>query len=91
MYREGRRGSHEEPDAYSGITLMTPGPEPRSPANLAGSKWTSRDPALAYCHWVVIARSGDDVVLQSVLSPATTMQIPWRGLRDRERWQPGWS
>jgi tryptophan-rich hypothetical protein len=65
--------------------------EPRHPGKLAGSKWTSRDPTLPYCHWVVIEVSGDQVVLQSVLERTATMRIAWRGLRVRERWIPGWS
>ena len=65
-------------------------PEPRHPRQLAGSKWTSRDRELAYCHWIVIEVSGDEVVLQSVLERATTLRLPWRSLRERPRWQPGW-
>lgn len=65
-------------------------PEPRHPGNLAGSKWSSRGASLPYLHWIVIEVSGDEVVLQAVLSPATTHRMPWRGLRERERWQPGW-
>jgi tryptophan-rich hypothetical protein len=65
-------------------------PEPRHPGNLAGSKWTSRDPSLPYCHWIVIELSGDEVLLQSVLAPATTHRLAWRELRERARWQPGW-
>lgn len=65
-------------------------PEPRHPGKLAGSKWTSRDPSLSYCHWIVIEVSGDTVVLQSVLAAATTVRLAWRALRDRALWQPGW-
>ncbi len=64
--------------------------EPRHPGKLAGSKWTSRDPSLAYCHWVVIEVTGDEVVLQSVLERSTTVRMKWRFLRARDRWSPGW-
>lgn len=71
--------------------MPAPRPEPRHPGKLAGSKWSSRDPARPYCHWVVIEIRGDEVVLQSVLAPATTIRMAWRALRDRAAWQPGWT
>lgn len=64
--------------------------EPRHPGKLAASKWTSCDPDLPYCHWIVIEVSGDSVVLQSVLAADVTLRRPWRSLRDRTRWSPGW-
>lgn len=66
-------------------------PEPRHPRRLAGSKWTSHDPALPYCHWIVIEVSRGEVELQAILAPAARVRLPWRGLRERPRWEPGWS
>lgn len=66
-------------------------PEPRHPRKLAGSKWTCRNTELPFCHWVVVEVTGDDVVLQSVLEKTTKLRVPWRSLRDRARWAPGWS
>lgn len=80
------------PDERIGVNLggVTSRPEPRSPANLTGSKWTCREPEHGLRHWIVIERSRDEVVLQSVLSPATTRRVAWRSLRERARWEPGW-
>lgn len=66
-------------------------PEPRHPSRLAGSKWSRCDEGRAYCHYVVIEVSRDDVVLQAILDHHVTLRLPWRALRDRARWQPGWT
>lgn len=65
-------------------------PHPQHPRQLARSKWTSRVPTLERCHWTVIEVSGDEVVLASVLPPTVAHRIPWRALRDRAQWAPGW-
>lgn len=70
--------------------MTAPRPEPRHPGRLAGSKWTQRDAGRAFSHWIVIEVSGDQVVLQAILDPATTRRLAWRALRDRASWQPGW-
>ncbi len=69
---------------------MKPPEHPTHPRQLPRSKWTSRDPALAYCHWTIIELSGNTAVLAAVLEAAATHRIAWRDLRDRERWLPGW-
>jgi tryptophan-rich hypothetical protein len=70
---------------------MQPGPAPRHPGRLVGSKWTSRDDELPYRHWVVTELTDGQVVLQSVLCPGMMLRRPWRELRERPRWQPGWA
>ena len=66
-------------------------PEPRHPGRLAGSKWTRCDEGRAFCHWIAIEVTRDEVVLQAILEPTATLRLPWRALRDRARWQPGWA
>ena len=76
------------------MTLMPTLPEPRHPRRLLTSKWSCCAPQderpNGLVHFVVIGVSGDDADLQSVLSPEVTLVMPWRGLRDRARWTPGW-
>ena len=58
-----------------------------------GSKWT-RQPGVGEGrerHWIVRAfapRKGL-VTLEAVLS-ARVLRLPWRALRERAAWEPGW-
>lgn len=67
-------------------------PHPIHPRHLLGSKWSSAPGAHEHCHWEVIEhrKRAQAVVLRATLDAATTLVIPWRDLRDRERWVPGW-
>jgi len=65
-------------------------PAPAHPARLVGSAWTRGDDAWRYCHWEVVTRDGDDVVVCATLDRARTHRLPWRALRDRAVWTPGW-
>lgn len=77
--------------------MTTPRPiHPRHPTHLVGSRWTRlQDEPLGgpYLHYEVIAyRTRDqNVRLRSLLSPPLEIEFPWRRLRDRERWTPGWA
>ena len=62
-------------------------PQPR---HLIGSTWTRIDGALAWVHWVVVARDGDDAELAAVLDRRCRTRVPWRSLGDRASWAPGW-
>ena len=65
--------------------------EPSNPGKLAGGKWSNVDPAVQYRHYVVTeVHATGEVVLASVLVPASTLRLPWRELRDRAVWRPGW-
>jgi len=70
---------------------VTTRPEPRHPGRLAGSKWSRCDGDDGLCHYVAIEVSRDEVVLQAVLDPRIVLRLPWRALRDRARWRPGWT
>jgi tryptophan-rich hypothetical protein len=63
---------------------------PRHPRHLAGSAWTWRGNPDELCHWRVIEVHGDEAVLQPILAPTRTLRLPWRELRERARWSPGW-
>ncbi|MEZ4398442.1 MAG: TIGR02450 family Trp-rich protein [Kofleriaceae bacterium] len=63
---------------------------PNRPDRLVGSAWTRADVAWRYRHWQIVARRGDVVELAAVLAPHERRQLPWRGLRDRAVWLPGW-
>ena len=66
---------------------------PRHPRHLVGSKWT-RHPGAEEGrerHWTVQAfapRKGV-VTLEAVLT-ARQLSLPWRALRERSAWEPGW-
>jgi tryptophan-rich hypothetical protein len=64
---------------------------PHSPDKLVGSKWTAVDVESRRKHWEVISFDDDagEVTLRAVID-AETKAIPWRNLRDRDRWKPGW-
>lgn len=77
---------------------------PAHPVKLVGSKWTrvvepaEQDPDTRNLeerctHFVVtqhLVKAGE-VELSSVLVSGHTVRVPWRALRDRARWRPGWS
>lgn len=63
---------------------------PATARRLVGTAWTSATSIDGRRHWVVAAVRGDDAELRSVLAPIVRHALPWRGLRDRERWLPGW-
>lgn len=64
---------------------------PQTPDHLVGSKWTALDVEDKRRHWEVVAYATDsgDVTLEAVID-GHREQIPWRDLRDRQRWQTGW-
>ena len=66
-------------------------PHPIHPRHLQGSAWTRAGDDLEHRHWEVITwrKSAGEVVLRAVLDAKVRVTIPWRQLRDRERWQPG--
>lgn len=59
---------------------------------ILGAAWTAADPTLPYRHFVVefVTKAGD-VQLEAVLDRGYKMSLPWRDLRDRARWTPGWA
>ena len=63
---------------------------PTTPRHLVGSGWTRRGTPGEPCHWRVVAVSGDEAELRAVLDAALALRLPWRDLRDRARWVPGW-
>ncbi len=70
-------------------------PYPVHPDRLLHSKWSTAPDyeELDYCHWEVVTflkRKGE-VELRATLDEETLVRIPWRALRDRTRWVPGWS
>jgi 2-succinyl-6-hydroxy-2,4-cyclohexadiene-1-carboxylate synthase len=64
---------------------------PQTPNNLVGSKWTALQVEKKRRHWEVTAYDSDSgqVTLEAVID-GHHRQIPWRDLRDRERWETGW-
>ncbi len=65
---------------------------PHDPEKLIGSKWTAIEVDERRKHWEVTARDPDEdeVTLRAVMDGETRV-VPWRQLRDRERWTPGWN
>ena len=63
---------------------------PAHPRHLLGSAWTRLDEAWRFCHWEIVARDGDDVILRATLDRASERRLAWRALRDRTIWMPGW-
>ncbi|MEM1350353.1 MAG: TIGR02450 family Trp-rich protein [Myxococcota bacterium] len=65
---------------------------PRHPTHLEGSKWSSLDPNHPHRHWEVESyrKKSKHVVLRATLDSAETLVLPWRELRDRSSWLPGW-
>ncbi|GEM_PF-51715 len=64
---------------------------PQTPDHLVGSKWTALDVEDKRRHWEVVAYASDSdhVTLEAVID-GHREQIPWRDLRDRDRWETGW-
>ena len=64
---------------------------PVHPRHLVGSKWSDLDPSEGARHYEVVAfaRRRGTVTLLAVLTGARR-ELPWRALRDRGRWAPGW-
>ena len=70
-------------------------PHPIHPDRLLHSAWSvaeARQQEMEHCHWEVIThlKRRGEVVLRATLDERCTITIPWRELRDRERWTPGW-
>ena len=69
-------------------------PAPRHSRNLVGSKWTREDPAPGPRHFVVEGLVGRGPTLQArlgaVLRAGIRVDVPWRDLRERSQWSPGW-
>lgn len=58
---------------------------------LVASKWSRASAECALRHFEVRAvRSDGTVELFSVLDPRVVERLPWRALRDRTQWLPGW-
>lgn len=69
---------------------------PRHPTHLVGSRWTrsEAEPAGApFRHFEVsVYRSRVHTVrMRALLSPTLEIEIPWRNLRNRKHWSPGWA
>ena len=67
-------------------------PHPVHPDRLEGSAWTSRSPDHPYAHYEVVAfrKKRGEVELMATLDRSSRVVAPWRELRDRSRWEPGW-
>ncbi|MCA8922660.1 MAG: TIGR02450 family Trp-rich protein [Planctomycetes bacterium] len=64
---------------------------PQDARHLVGSKWSARRPSERELHWIVVefaVRKGL-ATLEAVLTKRRR-ELPWRELRDRTRWVPGW-
>ena len=73
---------------------------PRHPNQLPRTKWTrlNPDPApteaqVCLAHWEVeeYRPNKKEVVLRASLDKAHKLYLPWRALRDRTQWVPGWT
>lgn len=64
---------------------------PQTPDKLIGSKWTSTTVDQRRKHWEVTSYQPDTgrATLRAVID-GHTEAIPWRNLRNRDDWQPGW-
>ena len=69
-------------------------PHPVHPRFLVGSKWSSApgQDTIEYRHWEVIRhdKKRGEVVLRATLDREAELVLPWRALRDRAKWLPGW-
>jgi tryptophan-rich hypothetical protein len=64
---------------------------PHNPDKLVGTKWTAANPQNRRKHWEVVEHvEADQVLLRAVLD-GESITIPWRDLRNRDDWQPGWT
>ncbi|MEM9861451.1 MAG: TIGR02450 family Trp-rich protein [Myxococcota bacterium] len=63
---------------------------PRHPTRLLGSKWT-RIEEEGVTHFRVVEHRKDHNLRLQALCKDTSVVIPWRALRERARWRPGWA
>jgi tryptophan-rich hypothetical protein len=64
---------------------------PHRPDRLVGSAWTAVDIEDDRKHWEVVEyRAGAGTAVLRALHDDTRRELPWRELRDRARWRPGW-
>ena len=72
---------------------MTTPVHPRHPTHLVDSKWTRVDGEHTYRHWVISEHRKERGVVRAraVLDTAVEIELPWRELRDRALWEPGWT
>jgi tryptophan-rich hypothetical protein len=65
--------------------------EPQNTSKIVGSKWTAIEVEKRRKHWLVVEyqKTNELAVLQAVIDKHRT-KVHWRGLRDREKWLPGW-
>lgn len=64
---------------------------PHNSKKLVGTHWTAVNAEYRRKHWEVVelGAGGQEVTLLAVLD-GHREQIPWRALRDRQHWVPGW-
>ncbi len=64
---------------------------PHDPDKLVGSRWTAVEVKERRKHWEVVEfrTKPKEVVLRAVID-GHRRQIPWRNLRNREKWVTGW-
>lgn len=63
---------------------------PHDPEKLPGTEWTATDPEERRKHWEVVEVSEEGEATLRAVIDGETKQLPWRELRDRDRWRPGW-
>ena len=65
---------------------------PRHPSQLESSKWTSTESRIGFRHFEVdsVDTKTGTAVLRPTLDRSQVLEIPWRELRDRQVWLPGW-
>ena len=71
---------------------MSQTPAPQNPDKLLDSKWTAVEVEELRKHWQVTAfdEESGEATLEAVLDGHEVV-VPWRQLRDREQWRPGWA
>ena len=64
---------------------------PHHPDKLVGSRWTAVEVEDRRKHWDVVEfrKNSGEVVIRAVIDDHRR-SIPWRTLRNREQWTPGW-
>lgn len=75
------------------MTSHSSRPHPQSPNQLVGSSWTRAGAGAGPLrHFEVVAHNHKTgmVTLRPALEPDAGIELPWRELRDRARWSPGW-
>ena len=65
---------------------------PQNRRKLPGSQWTAVEVEHRRRHWQVVGLSddGQQAVLRAVID-GHQIHLPWRELRLRDQWQPGWT